>query len=99
MEIKLDGYELRKAVEDYIKLKYNIDFDFMEDSHEYPRLEYSKPIYEAKKHKNGRVMKHPEHGYVMQQVVRYENLDATINDNAYFCFHTFFAGEDDPYYN
>lgn len=60
MEIKLDGWEIREALQGYIEEKYKLEIDFSEMS-SYPCFEYTEREIVHKKHKNGKVKKN-KHG-------------------------------------
>ena len=72
MNIKLSGDEVIYAIENYLKDKYGINFDYQEDCFETASLSYYSTVYAPRKHKNGRVMKHPDYGFVMQEPVGQE---------------------------
>ena len=87
MEIKLHGYEVMSAIEDYIRDKYDIDFVFEQDCCDYPTIDWSEDVYAPKKHKNGRVVKHPDYGHVMQEIVGREKKNMMFTDDADFSFY------------
>ena len=82
MNINMNWYEIMAAIEMYLKEEYELDFDFQRDCSEYPSIDWSEDVYAPKKHKNGKVMKHPEHGFVMQEVVSREKKYMTFSDFA-----------------
>jgi len=62
MRIKIDQWEVLRALELYFKTEYNVDCDLVEGLHEWPVIDYQERILVKKKHKNGRVVKN-ENGY------------------------------------
>ena len=90
MNIKLHGYEVIHAIEYYLKDKYGIDFDFERDCYENPSLSYHSTVYAPKKHKNGKVMKDPDHGFVLREAVGREQTFATWD---FDCELTFYLAE------
>ena len=68
MEIKLYGYELQNAIEQYLEAKYGIDIEDKIDEENPMWIRKRVPQYVYKKHKNGKYVK-CEHGI---KVVDYE---------------------------
>lgn len=62
MVIKISGYEVEEAILEFIKKKYGHSFELSEHD-PCMILESSERVWAYQKHKNGRIKKHPEHGY------------------------------------
>jgi len=62
MRIKMDQWEVLRAVELYFKSEYGVDCDLAEGLHEWPVIDYQEQVHVMKKHKNGRLVKN-ENGY------------------------------------
>jgi len=78
MKVELGFYEITQAVQEFIIKKYGWGcFDFEEM--DMIELKYLEAVREPKKYKNGRLVKHPVHGYVETEIVdwhkKYINLD------------------------
>ena len=87
MEIKLAGWEVMVAVENLVKLKYGFEFEFMDDTCDWPDVTWQEAVYAAKKHKNGRVMKDPIHGFVLNEIVKYEDKSMSFSEDVDFTFY------------
>ena len=62
MRIKMDQWEVLRAVQLYLKHKYGFDYDLVDGLAAWPDIEYQERGQVLKKHKNGRAIKN-EHGY------------------------------------
>ena len=62
MRIKIDQWEVLKALELYFKSEYGVDYDLVEGLHEWPVIDYQERVLVTKKHKNGKVVKN-KNGY------------------------------------
>lgn len=87
MEIKLNSWDINQAIEDYIKIKHNIDVDFSE-MHDYPCFEFTEREVVYKRHKNGKVKKHKD-GYwlVDEKKTKYVKKYGEISDDASISFY------------
>tara|TARA_R110000796_G_scaffold22846_8_gene65816 strand:- start:832 stop:1113 length:282 start_codon:yes stop_codon:yes gene_type:complete len=56
MRIKIDQWEVLRAIELYFKSEYDVDYDLVEGLHEWPIIDYQKTTLFPKKHKNGKVV-------------------------------------------
>ena len=57
MRIKIDQWEVLRALELYFKSEYGVDYDLVEGLHEWPVIDYQERVLVTKKHKNGKVVK------------------------------------------
>ena len=57
MRIKIEQWEVLKAVELYFKNEYGVDCDLVEGLQEWPLIDYQDRVLVTKKHKNGRGVK------------------------------------------
>ena len=87
MEIKLGQYDVLEAIEEYVKKNYGFELDCYNQLEEYPTISYLKRIYAPKKHKNGKVMKHPDYGYVLSEVVKTEQKYISFGEDCDFSFY------------
>ena len=62
MRIKIEQWEVLKAVELYFKNEYGVDCDLVEGLQEWPLIDYQERVHVTKKHKNGKVVKN-EYGH------------------------------------
>ena len=56
MRIKIDQWEVLRALELYFKTEYNVDCDLVEGLDTWPVIDYQEKILVKKKHKN--IVKH-----------------------------------------
>ena len=88
MKIELGYYEIAEALQSYVEKTYNLNIDFEETEVE---IKYRKAFYKPLKHKNGKVQKHPVHGYELNTIDRWENRYITLGED---CELQFFLEHD-----
>ena len=83
MMIKLHSWELQEAIEAYIKnkLKAEIDADKFDVE---MIVEHSVPVWKDMKHKNGKVVRNPVHGYVEREIDRFKIERVCLEEEADF---------------
>ena len=81
MKIELCEYQIMEAIEQYLEREYSIR-DLQFDCS--PSIEYQEPKRVPIKHKNGRVKKHPEHGYDLTEIKGYKTLYVDFNESCSF---------------
>jgi len=62
MRLKIDQWEVCRAVEIYLKDEYGFDYNLVDCLDDWPLLSYQEKVQVFKKHKNGKVVKN-ENGY------------------------------------
>jgi len=87
MEIKLMQYEVLEAIEDYIKKNHSFEIDINDQLEEYPSIAYLERTYGPQKYKNGQVKKHPEHGYVLNEIIKTEQKYISFGEDCDFSFY------------
>ena len=88
MKIKIGYYEIAEALQSYVEKTYNLKIDFEETDVE---IKHRKAFYKPLKHKNGKVKKHPVHGYELNTVDRWENRYVILGED---CELQFFLEHD-----
>ena len=86
MNIELTQWEVIEALSDYVEANYGIMVDAEAQLSDYPTISYTESTYAPKKHKNGKVMRHAQHGYTLQEVVKRELKYLAFEETCTFNF-------------
>tara|TARA_R110000822_G_scaffold112540_2_gene243462 strand:- start:275 stop:535 length:261 start_codon:yes stop_codon:yes gene_type:complete len=77
MKIEMGYYEVIEALEAFLEKKHNVKVA-LEETELY--IEYQKVIYKPLRYKNGKVKRHPEYGYPLDTVDRYETVQVPFDE-------------------
>lgn len=76
MFITLSYFDVMEAIQKHLKDK-NIEWKHNEFDDTW--IEFSKPVWEVMKHKNGKVVMN-EHGYPKREIVKWEKLNENFSE-------------------